>query len=494
MHDAQRRVERTTTVESIALVLFALALLATAVVVVGQALVRVVRAGAGDVPALWSMGMPLSALLAGLAVPGLAVAMLGAAGALGVAVVVSPSVPIGMARTYDLHSGVKIDLPVLVVGAAGLAVFVAVVTVTAALRAVRPPTGPASARQPGPALLDRLSLPVPVRLGVAFALGRRPGAEPVSMRPALVGAVVGVLMVAGAWTLRAGIDDAIAHPERGGQTWDLQFEPGLAEGMITGDPDVAAASELYRNVVRLNGQLVGAYATRPIGVPVDPVVLSGRLPAGPDEIAIGPATAARFGLQLGDRASAGRDGRRVQVVGTLFLLEYGGHNAYDEGLLATPAGLQALGPTGSGLTFVLIDVRPGADPAAVEERLERAGGVAKSWLPPAGVDVLQRIQTLPLLLGGLVAVLGLATVGHALVTATRRRRGELAVLRALGLSGAQVRAVVLWQASTLAGRVCDLGGEHEPGGALDHRARDAPEPVLVVDHQDADVGRVGACD
>jgi hypothetical protein len=444
VRDAQLRVERSTTVEAVALLLFAVVLLVATVVIVGQALARLVRAGAGDVPALRAMGMSPPTLVAGLAVPGLMVAVVAAVGAVGLAVVLSPQVPIGMARTFDLHPGIKLDLPVIGVGGLGLAVFVSCAALAAALLVVRPPLVRPAPRAPG--VVSRLSLPVPARLGMSYALDRRSG----SGRSAVVGVVAGVLMVSAAWTVQAGVEDAVAHPERGGQTWDLQFDAGLKDEVIIADPDVAAATELYRTVVPMAGQVVPAYATRSIGTPVDLVVLDGRLPRADDEVAAGPATAARFGLDVGERVRVGRDGRLVRVVGTLFLLEYGGHNAYDEGLLATPAGLAALRPADSGLVFILIDVRDGADPAVAKRRLVGAGGIERSWLPPAGVDMLQRIRDLPVLVGGLLAVLGLATAGLAVVSSARRRRRELAVLRTLGLTGRQVRAVVLWQASTLA--------------------------------------------
>jgi hypothetical protein len=452
VNDAKRRLERVTTLEAVALVLFAGALLAAGFVLVGQALSRLVRTGGGDVPAVRAMGMPPSVVVVSLASPGLAVAVLGTLGALGVALALSPRVPIGMARTFELRPGVKVDPPVLAAGAAGLVTFTALVTLTAALLAVRGSTAASdagSARAGHPVGL--LPLPMTVGLGVRFALRRRPGSEPVGSRAALVGAVVGVLGVVAAWTVTAGIDDAVTHPERGGQAWDLQFDRGLPDQVIAGDPDVAAATELLRAEVKLDGRTVSVFTARPVGTPVDLVVISGRLPVAPDEIAVGPATAAHLNLRVGDKVPAGRQGDRpVRVVGTMFLHEYAGYNAYDEGILVPPAGLERLGPSSNGLWFYLIDVRDGADADAVRDRLVQAGGLPWVWLPPAGVAMLDRVGGLPVLLGSLLAVLGVGTVGHGLVSAVRRRRGDLAVLRALGLSGRQVRAVIRWQATTLA--------------------------------------------
>jgi ABC-type lipoprotein release transport system permease subunit len=54
-------------------------------------------------------------------------------------------------------------------------------------------------------------------------------------------------------------------------------------------------------------------------------------------------------------------------------------------------------------------------------------------------------------LGALVAVVALVAVGFALVTAVRRRRRDLAVLKTLGFDRRQVRSTVAWHATTVAG-------------------------------------------
>jgi ABC-type lipoprotein release transport system permease subunit len=43
-----------------------------------------------------------------------------------------------------------------------------------------------------------------------------------------------------------------------------------------------------------------------------------------------------------------------------------------------------------------------------------------------------------------------ATLAHLLVTSTRRRRHDLAILKILGFAPAEVRRAVAWQATTLA--------------------------------------------
>jgi ABC-type antimicrobial peptide transport system permease subunit len=60
------------------------------------------------------------------------------------------------------------------------------------------------------------------------------------------------------------------------------------------------------------------------------------------------------------------------------------------------------------------------------------------------------VEVLPKVLAGFLAVLAIGAVGHALATAVRRRRHDVAVLRALGMTRRQSRWVVVTQASLLA--------------------------------------------
>src|SRR4029079_1146697 len=68
---------------------------------------------------------------------------------------------------------------------------------------------------------------------------------------------------------------------------------------------------------------------------------------------------------------------------------------------------------------------------------------------PNDVASYAHLKRTPLVLAGLLVLLAIATLAHLLVTAVRRRRKGLAMLRALGCRAAQVRRVVLVQAATL---------------------------------------------
>jgi predicted lysophospholipase L1 biosynthesis ABC-type transport system permease subunit len=101
--------------------------------------------------------------------------------------------------------------------------------------------------------------------------------------------------------------------------------------------------------------------------------------------------------------------------------------------------------------YFLVDYAEGADPDAAFASLQAAWGrQVLRPLPAPDVENLRRVGGLPVTFSVLVAVLGVATLGHTLITSVRRRRRDLAVLRAIGFVRTQVSATVAWQATTSA--------------------------------------------
>ena len=91
------------------------------------------------------------------------------------------------------------------------------------------------------------------------------GSAGVPVRPALLGAVVGVLGVAGAATVDAGLHDALGHPERAGVVWDvvvLPPDPTLVAG--GGAVDDAVIDEV-RSAPGVRGGGAGPAEGRPRG-------------------------------------------------------------------------------------------------------------------------------------------------------------------------------------------------------------------------------------
>jgi predicted lysophospholipase L1 biosynthesis ABC-type transport system permease subunit len=106
----------------------------------------------------------------------------------------------------------------------------------------------------------------------------------------------------------------------------------------------------------------------------------------------------------------------------------------------------------------LVRLDPSADRARVTAQLRREfGGFTFVPRPHADVRNMQRVANLPGLLAGLVSLLALGTLTHTLVTSVRRRRRDLAVLKALGFARGQVAATIGWQATTFAAVALALG-------------------------------------
>jgi len=160
------------------------------------------------------------------------------------------------------------------------------------------------------------------------------------------------------------------------------------------------------------------------------------------------------------RLSGAAGPQPMTVTGIGFVPE-GPHNDYDSGAWLTPAGYDRLF-RGAHYAFkfhlAVLSLRPGADVQAVAARLNKAEGAVKGgqdfpFSPPpplVQVQIVKDVAILPLALSAFLAVLAVGAVGHALSIAVRRRRHELAVLRALGLTRRQSRLVVGTQATLLA--------------------------------------------
>lgn len=462
MLDRRRQVDG---YEATALLVFAAVAAVAACVLVGQAVARYVRASAEELRTLRASGMTrrqqasLAALAPALAgVVGVVVGVVGAAFA-------SFAMPLGSAALHEPAPGFDFDPLILLVGGPVVAVLVvggAAASAGLAVLLSRSPAG--SSASVVARLAARLGLPVPVLVGLRFAL------EPtraVSVRSALSGAVAGVLGVLAALTFAAGIADASAHPERFGQTQQLEIYAGFGGDdtvhgtllpSIARDPDVVAVNDTRIQVAQARSTTFPVFTYAPVDAPYPVVMSAGQLPSRAGEVAFGAATAASLGVGVGDKVPV--NGAFPMTVTGIGFLPTGLENAYTEGAWVTPDGYATVFPGGKPLPYmwriVDIAVAPGADAAVVAVRLGRLPGtdgltVGPPVMPPPEVIEIRDIAVLPYLLGCFLAVLALGAVGHALTTAVRRRGQEVGVLRALGMTHGQSRLIVLVQALVLAG-------------------------------------------
>jgi len=256
--DQGRQPRQAARFEAACLLAFALAALVAALVVVGQSVSRQVWVAVPALHVLRALGLaPRAGVVAasiGPVLAGVAGTVLGVAGA----VLASRWFPFGTAALVEPAPGIQVDAAVLL-GGAVLAVLAiaggAGVVAHLALRVRRAPSGgrPMVAANRSPLVVALRGLPVPVLTGARFAVerGRGPGALPV--RPALLGAVTGVLGVLAAVTVLAAGQDAATSPARFGQTFQLQFTAGYngqdflpwrkVLRAIAADPDVLGTND-----------------------------------------------------------------------------------------------------------------------------------------------------------------------------------------------------------------------------------------------------------
>jgi hypothetical protein len=198
------------------------------------------------------------------------------------------------------------------------------------------------------------------------------------------------------------------------------------------------------------------------------VVLGGRLPRNANEIALGSDTMRRTHTRIGDTVSGqipviAPNPATFQVVGRVVLPPTIDTSHLGAGALLGPDGLTRLAPPGFDLpspSDLLIRFKPGVDAGRAVADLSRVLGSDFPVLRPAKpADLVNfgQVQDLPVVLGGLIAVLAAMTLAHTLVTSIRRRRRDLSILKALGFSSRQVRLAVAWQATAFAAVAVAVG-------------------------------------
>ena len=108
----------------------------------------------------------------------------------------------------------------------------------------------------------------------------------------------------------------------------------------------------------------------------------------------------------------------------------------------------------------MFDWADNVDQGAADADIERMGLDVldgSNSLVPAKVGNLAQVVALPRYLAGFLVVLAFATLGYAVTVNTRRRLGEHATLRALGLTPRGGSLVVATQAATVTGLAMLIG-------------------------------------
>jgi predicted lysophospholipase L1 biosynthesis ABC-type transport system permease subunit len=190
-------------------------------------------------------------------------------------------------------------------------------------------------------------------------------------------------------------------------------------------------------------------------------LLEGHAARAPDEVVLGTATLRRIHGHVGDAVTFTAAGRPVtaRIVGRAVFPNLGKGDftptSLGEGAALTAQGLRRADPSASqdGYNFVLV-TGPGHDDGAILRLRSSVGDdvfiFTTTDQQPVDISTYGQIRQTPLLLAGVVGVLAVSLVVHALVTSVRRRARDLAILKVLGFRRRQVFAAVAWQATTFA--------------------------------------------
>jgi hypothetical protein len=430
----------------------------------------------------------------------LASVILGGLVAVVVAVALSPLAPIGPVRPYYPGLGFAFDWTVLGGGLATLIVVLGASAVGLAYRSA--PHRNARARQ-GPSRSSSLArgaesagVPVAGAVGVRFALEPGRGRTAVPVRSAIAGTVLAVGLVVASLTFASSLQTLVSHPPLFGWNWSYALDPSSnvpsqALKLLASDRDVARWSGFDYNIVDVNGQSVPALFSRSLHEAVSPPILSGHGIKADNQIVVGAATLAVLQAHVGEWVSVSYGSRvdrplyipptRLQIVGTATFPAVGyasivaDHTSMGTGVMFSeaifpPAFQRAVGspdPNLDGPEMVFVQMKPNLSAAAGRSDLRRIAQVADKVFAddpeargdnvvvlgvqrPAQIVNYRSIGSTPVILAAALAAGAVIALGLTLAASVRRRRRDLALLKALGFTDAQLSAAVAWQATVTA--------------------------------------------
>lgn len=427
-----------------ALLVFTLVAAVAGLLVLTQAAVRQVAAGADVGRALEAIGLTRSEMALASSLPLATAALFGVVVAALGSVALSPLFPIGAARRAEPDPGLAPDPLVLLVGATVL-VLVVVATAFFAARRGLAPARPATRSRLTAAVLRQGAAPTVV-VGVGLADDRTRSRSAVGAAVFGVGlAIAGVAAVA---IISGSLTRTLDRPVDFGWAWsarpDVDSEdPEATVNAIAEDDRLTAVAALQAATLEIEGESAQGYALEPFKGAIDFAVIDGRPPVGPGEVALGADLLTD--VDVGDMVAATTTEGEVaelQVVGRMVLPHL--DSAATTSLLVVPDGLALL--TADQERSLLLTYRDGVDVERLEADLEADHGLSFPTYarptPPGRLLHLDEIRGLLVVVAGFFALLGIAGLAHALAVSTRRNRGTFATLRSLGFLRRQVMGSV----------------------------------------------------
>jgi hypothetical protein len=462
---------------SIALLIFAAVTAIAGIAAIAIVLDRELSSSQPQQSTLLALGLSRRQRLAVSGVRALLVAGAGAIIAVAAAVVLSPLFPFGIARRADPDPGFHADWVTLGLGVVGILLIVIAIGAVAAVRATRSSRSARAPRQSKLAaraldLTRTGSLPVSANAGLRMAFDSGGGDRTVPVRSAFFATTFAAAGLTALIVFSAGVTHLAATPSMYGSRFDFKIET-TADPACNGQdsgvgsvPGVATLAAICYDNIELGGRAGVGFGDLPLRGTVGPEIVSGHAPGTDRETALGAATLSALHKQVGDtiRAQGPGGAATFRIVGVVAFPQLGDPQPVADGAWFTEPGFNTLlGPQGNpssqNFTRYLVGTfRPGTNRPAVDAHIQRlvfdraAPESTSATGPNEPVEITRLRQTdwFPVALAALLAFLALAAISHTLVTGTRRRRRELAILKTLGFRRRQVRAAVATQATTLA--------------------------------------------
>jgi len=471
--------------EAIALAVFGgiagLATLLIAALMIG----RILRIESGETVILRALGANRSMMLGDQLVGVFGAVLVGSLMAVAVAVTLSPLAPLGPVRPVYPNGGVAFDGTALGLGFLILLLGLGALCVLFARREVRRinSRSVSRTRTREPSVVRSLAnsgLSISTVIGVRFALEPGRGRNAAPVRSAIVGSVLAVFILTTTVTFGASLNGLVSHPSLYGWNWNYAMLSSFAGAedfpahqtaeFLNRDRDIQAWSGVSFTSAKLDGQGVSFLAQAP-GARVAPPVLSGHGLRAANQIVLGSKTLAQLHKQVGDTVTFNNGiskPTKLVVVGTATMPALSDGVGMGSGALASttdfPTSLLNIQDAQiPGPNAILVRIRAGIKSSAayrslvsinnevnkIPEASGLAGGVL-TVLRPVEIVNFHAMGTTPVIFAASLALGAIAALGFILVSSVRRRRRDLALLKALGFTQRQLSAAIAWQATVAA--------------------------------------------
>jgi hypothetical protein len=435
-----------------------------ALAALGQALSRRIKRSTDELSVLSVLGLSRWQRLVALLGAPLAASVVGGVLAPAFAYAASGAIPRGLARRVDPTPGRHVDLLVGTVGLGIVVVLLGLVGVTAAARAAAHREASAIASRRSTLIADPSQL-----FGLRVAVGWATRANRTSARSQIVGLMGVIALVAAVATWSASARHVNAQSQLWGWRWDATVEinekklsttttfvtsdtwpliSDLGKRLTDNDKVVSALATVQDGTVTIDGHQVEAAVIENSRGTIRPPLVRGRDALAPDEFDAGQDLINRAGWELGDQIPVGSTSLRLvgEIVSPTL-----GNGSFGQTAVMSPAALDRIGGFENwNSNYLFVDLAPGTTIPALSAAIGDQFDIVDP-VPPSPVLGLRAIGGVDELLLGFITVVGAAALVHGVRSATRLRRRDHAVMRALGARSRFIALATAWHTGFVLG-------------------------------------------